>query len=67
MNEARHQSGEVYLADLRRRLRPVCAEWPEETFERLLSRIVAIEMKYRARSGLDTLEARVTWPGTDTP
>ncbi|HYC50152.1 MAG TPA: hypothetical protein VEB19_03490 [Gemmatimonadaceae bacterium] len=37
---------DALIADLSRRLRPMCAEWPEHEFIELIERIADVTMKY---------------------
>lgn len=45
-------------AEVEARLRPVCADWPEELFQTVLDQIVAITVKYDRQSVIPALEDR---------
>jgi CRISPR/Cas system type I-B associated protein Csh2 (Cas7 group RAMP superfamily) len=43
---ARDERLEVISTELRRRIRPVCADMPEEVFFDMIERMAAIQLKY---------------------
>ena len=48
----------VIIADLNRRLRPLCADWPEEEFHAMIEQFADITLKYQGRLGFDAYDRR---------
>lgn len=48
----------VIIADLNRRLRPLCADWPEEEFRAMIDQFADITLKYQGLLGFDTYDRR---------
>jgi hypothetical protein len=42
------------------RLRPVCADWPSELFETMVTRLAAITLKYESVTALPGYDRRTT-------
>jgi hypothetical protein len=57
MTEA--DSRRAIIDDLTGRLRPVCAQWPEEQFKQMVERLADITLKYDHGSGV-TYDRRST-------
>jgi hypothetical protein len=49
----------VIVADLQVRLRPVCAQWPQELFDEMIQRLAEITLKYDRGFGM-TYDRRST-------
>ena len=49
---ARDERLDLIAAELRRRIRPVCRDMPEELFFEMIERMAAIQLKYEGRTGV---------------
>jgi len=54
------QTKDAIVADLTRRLRPVCSEWTEEEFAEMVAHLADITMKYQSRLSVETYDRRST-------
>jgi hypothetical protein len=48
------------VADLTKRLRPVCLQWPEELFTAMVEHLADITVKYDERLGTSSYDRRTT-------
>jgi hypothetical protein len=46
--------------DIRRRLEPLCADWPPDLFESMVARLADITLKYRGISSSEAYDRRST-------
>jgi hypothetical protein len=51
---------EAIVADLIRRLRPVCADWSEQEFTEMVEHLADITWKYQTRLFVETYDRRST-------
>ena len=54
------QTRDAIVADLTRRLRPVCADWSEEEFNAMIEHLADITWKYQTRLSVETYDRRST-------
>lgn len=46
--------------DIATRLRPVCKDWPEATFDEMVQQLAALTLKYEGQVSAGTYDRRVT-------
>jgi hypothetical protein len=46
------------IADLNRRLRPLCADWPQEEFDAMVAQFADITIKYQGLLGIQGYDRR---------
>ena len=54
------QTREAIVADLIRRLRPVCADWSEQEFTEMVEHLADITWKYQTRLFVESYDRRST-------
>lgn len=50
----------VLVLDLNRRLRPVCTEWPDDLFNRMIESLATVTLKFEGTASPSTYDRRTT-------